>query len=249
MALIDNLVAYCKMDETSWTSVVNDVGTNMIAVWSSATPLWKINYWRYFDWVSDYISPTFSLFPSWTTRTLNLWIQPIDLFWNPSSQTIYKAHNWNGSSNLYSCVIAIRPTGEFDALVYNWTTNTQAKTATWIIQTGVWQMITIIVKPNSKAKLYYNWVRLLNATFQIDDTFSPTRLAPTAYRIGRDSRDADNEFYWRMDELYLSSDEKSDAEILQLYNSGYGLQYPFILPPISWKNMIMTETLLRNYRR
>jgi hypothetical protein len=226
MALTDNIVAYYKCDETSWTNLNDEVSTNDWTLTSASFTSWgKINYWlsisNWFDARTQYVSlPTAvdsnnMTISFWTSRTAS------------SSQRYMLPYSYESVWQLWT-----RLTFGTSSTNYNhvqlalWSNTTAVVTASSVLlRNWTWQFWTITKSLSGSTRtieLFLNWVSQWSNSAN-STNYTPTWKYPTLWANA-------SGWWWyagKIDEVWIWSRVLSSSEITALYNSWNGLQYPF----------------------
>lgn len=236
MALTDNLVAYYKLNETTWTTAYDSVWTKNLALnWNITWTSWVIDNcasfnqnWNYMLWTT----PMSSLvsFSNWFTFSCIL----KDVAAQSGSWTgagIFKA-SWNTTSNQVKLFYGTSSQSWPDYKLYfewlNWTPTTVVDNRTSIAWT--WPLFIVLVITSTTLKLYQNWTLVHHQTwFSWNNTIATTWWL----LIWWDNYDSISGRYllWKIDEIGLWNRPLTSAEVTTLYNSWNWLTYPFTTTP------------------
>lgn len=217
MALIDNLVTYYKLDEAAG-AVLDSHGTNDGTNYG-ATPnvAGKINTCYDFDGYNDYIDTEF--IP--TTNSPMTWA-----FWiNPGTMTTTKRimSSTTGGNEVGGLQFQFDATNKIRVVSGDGTGASIFGVSTTTITTGNWFFV-VFTFDGSTSKLYVN-----DGAAELSDTWTPQASA-TELDFGRRAGGSvlTTHYYdGKIDEVGIWSRAITDAEVLELYNSGSGLAYPF----------------------
>lgn len=224
MALIDNLISYWKLDESSWNAA-DSVGSNTLTNSNITYTTWKINNCAVFNWsTSKLYSSTTAIVWTWA-NTVNFWV---NITTNPTAwnrQILYWLFDGIGSwkynmSKIYynneSWTLILRGANSNDA-TYQWNI-TQNLQWSWfmVTQTTTWL--------NWTNKFYINWTAG-GSTWSIWNKSIDSSLWSWVFWLW-----VNNTTNWvdgKIDEVWIWDRELSASEISQLYNSWNWLAYPF----------------------
>lgn len=215
MALIDNLIAYYKLDGNSNDSVASNDGTDTDVSYVAG----KINQAADFNGSSSKIVLGTTGLPSGTSdRTISAWINPDNLtefgvIFAYGTASSGAGFQWGFDSSTDKLIV-----GRYGA-------NASAASSTGIT-TDTLQHVAVKYAHGVGLTYYLNG--------QPDGTASISSVNTnlTYARIGKaipdwDAADGAYLFDGIIDELGVWDRALSDEEILELYNSGDGLSYPF----------------------
>jgi len=218
MALIDNMIAYWKMDETSGTRVDSHTNgldlTDNNTVGSEAGVIGNAGYYQSGN--SEYLSHAGDalLRPS-PTFTLQMWVR-LD-----SASNTYRvfAHNQG-----FFVSFGRRGTGTIE--LYNTNDSVGAYTGN-VTGTG-YQHVVVVYDGNGatdadKVKIYRNGT---SQSLTFDAAFASSIAYGGVLNIGRWNVFG-GYFDGGCDEVGYWSDAKSSSDVTSLYNGGAGLAYPF----------------------
>ena len=224
MALSDNLVAYYKLDETSWTSITDSV-TSWTGTLTNATQnSWgKIWYCTSFWWQWYYATcPTISDHIWWgNTMSVNAWVYRAD-------NNVFRSICWERQQSWdYYLNFLISSNNDDNKLIFQtyWQNNWWWVACCSIntIPQNTRTMITWTYD-GSKMRVYINWAYENEA----NQTVTLYNNTWSNLMIGRNSWPASQQDWnWRIDEVWVRSRCLSATEISTLYNSWSGNQYPF----------------------
>ena len=213
MALIDNLIAYYKLDGNSNDSVASNDGTDTDVSYVAG----KINQAADFNGSSSKIVLGTTGLPSGTSdRTISAWINPTSLtnygvIFAYGTASANQGFQWGLDGTTDKITV-----GKFGA---------GSPPSNTGLTTGSLQFVGVKLESN-QITYYYNG--------QPDgvQALAGVNTALTYARIGKaipnwDAADGAYLFDGIIDELGVWSRALSDAEILELYNSNSGLSYPF----------------------
>ena len=225
MSLTTWIVSYWKLDENSWTTAFDSVGSTDWTLEGSAWfTAWKIN-----SWVQ---SPD-----STNNAYVNLWTHPV-LSWN-FSVSIWVKKTWSNSIRWYPYFAW---GNNFDNF-FSFTTNSsndywiRIRTSTTLDQTlissiNTWQWYHLVATRDwNNLKWYVDWNLNINVTNSI---VWVTLSNQQFYFLWHKSFSDNQNFIWVIDEVWVWNKVLTQAEITELYNSWNGLQYPFDTQKPAW---------------
>jgi hypothetical protein len=222
MALIDNCVAAYKLDETSWTSIHDEVSSsNWTLTNATQNSWWKLNYCTYFDGSGDYgTCPSISSNIAATNRvSVNVWVYRSDN--NYRMIMIERQQSWSHYLNFQ---LSKETNNKIEFATY-WANNTwwALVTSNNTIPLNTRAMVTA-THDGSKIRVYINGTYENEAT----QTNALTSISSSNLMLWRNTPTASSQdFNGRLDEATVWSKTLSQAEITELYNSWSWLQYPF----------------------
>jgi trimeric autotransporter adhesin len=203
--LWDGLLAYYTADNTPNDSLGNYDGT---LVNGATYGTGKINQGFSFDGVNDYFQATAPSHNYSLPTTYNIWVYPFDLL-----------------GQQFFIYLPQSTTGPGVGMLANKITFTAGSvnaraTSTAIINSNVWQMITVVFKGNSfgtnNVDFYLNGVYNDSKTLNVNTLNNYTIL-----NIG-----GSQFFNGVLDEVGIWNRVLTSTEVTELYNSGVGKQYP-----------------------
>lgn len=218
--LITSILAYYKLDGSNVESVSNISMSEANITYSTGNG--KINQGAGFNGASSYIKSNSSItLSAYSALTVNLWVK----YTTASTQVIFETSpNFNSNRG----VIIITISGKISVGVSNGSGGYNIRASSTSINTGSWFMITAVINladPNN-----YNQVLLfVNGVFEGVLSFTTLQTGLfTNQPINIGARaGASDWFSGAIDEIGMWSRSLSQSEILSLYNSGSGIQYPF----------------------
>lgn len=232
MSLLDNLISYWKCDENAGaTSLVDSVGGNNLSKNGSATfGVGKINngtdlesgtsdFWSIANALQSGLGITGAF-------SISAWIK---LETVGSSTIVGKFSDATGESYLFY----VTSDGKLRLLVSVSGTDSDErfKTSSGSLSTGVWVHVVATFDPSASMKLYINGT---------EDTGTQSGSVPASFAsntqpvtVGANSGGTPRYFDGMIDEVGIWSRALSSGEVLELYNSGNGLQYPFVPPVVA----------------
>ncbi|HNV61388.1 MAG TPA: LamG domain-containing protein [Candidatus Cloacimonas acidaminovorans] len=237
MALVDNIVAYYKLDESSGNAS-DSVGSVTLTNNNTTTySTGKINNGAVFNGSDQSLSATASLVAdSWT---ISFWVKPDDS--DISNQTMFAYRPSSGTANIIGiegfssmtvrCIL-------FDSSSFAYKDYRTSLTLTQ----NAWNHFAITWN-DSSISLYVNGSLDNSVTKAKDGSIAQTNTS-RILRLGAET--ASSNFYdGSMDEVGIWSRALTSTEITELYNSGNGLQYPFTVSAgnikkingIAWANV------------
>jgi len=213
MALADNIVAYWKCDESSGNAA-DSVGSNTLTNTNTATfGTGKINNGMILNGSNQYFTTgTTSLMQDYSGLTMAAWV-------NTDVLNNYRRFISKTNSSNYNQFLRMTNGNKFELAVT--AAAERGVTGSTTISTGVWYYVAGTYD-GSVGRLYVNGS--LEGT--TSSTSGNTRNESNAVEIGREGSGGE---YWdgKVDEIGIWSRALSGSEILELYNGGNGLQYPF----------------------
>ena len=213
--VIDNLVAYYKMDGNSNDAVGSNDGTVNGATYTASG---KINGAYSFDGSNDKItvpSGVYSLFSGTKSYTLNIWVYINSL----NTYCLFFCSPGASYSGLYKTVALQVSNNKFRFFRCNGSSQ-DVLSDFGSISTSSWCMVTITYD-GSTIKGY------VNKTLEGSLSSSLTATTPTFGNIGVWPESGSN-YYWlngKIDEVGIWSRALTSGEITKLYNNGNGLTY------------------------
>lgn len=225
MALVDNLVAYYKLDESSGNPA--DSSGNSYSLTNTGTATFgagKINNGTILNGSSQYHDTTQAAFNITGSFSINAWIK-LD-----TSATQDIISNVVTDSNTYGPLYKISTDSSSVIKAQTWASSgsfldiSSGVTAS----TGTWYMVTFVKAADDDWRLYVN--AGTPATSSSSRTLSVT--GKDGFRIGAGegtvgSRVPSSFFDGMVDECAVWTRALTGTEITELYNSGNGSQYPF----------------------
>jgi len=222
MAIADNLVAYYKFDDNSYT---DSLGNFDLTNSNTTDTTGKIDDARAFSEASTqylYRNSTTDLNPNNGSYSYNCWIYVAALADFAAYHTVFNKGGIDGTTGL-ECItdadatkgrIAFGKPGGWVRLTttYDWTT-------------GEWQMLTF-TWDGTTSKIYRNGTLITGGTSNSGAYADTTHN----FEIGKNYQGtANSRKYWngKIDEFGYWTKALTQEEITSLYNSGNGLAYPF----------------------
>lgn len=211
MALTDNLVAYYKMDETSWTTMVNAVSpwtldwTITSVTVNQTGKIWKAYTFSDSQYVSLWNNFNYTYVDSFS---FSCWYKSTD---NTNEQYLI-AHAWGSVWQFQYWFETYQGTVSMSV----WT-NTNTSKGSWV-NDGNWHHL-VGTNNWSEARVYIDWVDKWTCT-RWTNTYSTS-----TYMWKR--VDWNWTIRWTMDEFWIWNKALSAAEVIALYNSWNWLTYPF----------------------
>jgi len=226
MAILDNIVAYWKLDESSGNaadSVSGYTATNTNVTYADA----KINNGAVYDTNNDYLSPGDAANLKFSgAHSLNAWINL-----GGANRALYDMVFFKGNDGVDFWCIALHWTGT-NTLRYAINANRANNAQTQLDCTAItvdsnWHMVTATYS-GTVMKVYWDGTEIgtKNATQSIDTTGS--------WYFG--NTNGGRSVNKKLDELGMWSRALSSTEVTALYNSGNGIQYPFAVGPANLKS-------------
>jgi sulfur relay (sulfurtransferase) DsrC/TusE family protein len=211
MALIDDLISYYKLDETSGAVIDStdngNNGTNVGAIPNQEGIIGT----SYNFTENQYVDTNYTGNSTLNDEiTVSMWVYPMK---SEEIRTIFAKNVNAGDRNFELYVDSLKPlflTGGIESFL--WGSQT--------LDLNEWNMITITYsKSDEKAKMY------INGAFDNETTHSSSLTSNTnSYRIGNYNLGA---MSGKIDEVGIWSRALTSTEVSDLYNSGDGLAYPF----------------------
>lgn len=218
MALADNIVAYYKFQGNSNDSVNTANGTDTSMAYG--TSYGKIDKGARFDGSNSYI--TFTLAQPTSAYSLNFWIKH-DSVSNDANRGIWDSQNpGNTSTGVSFCYNANLDGSNTKRLraYHNNGSWSQTDDLGTTLEGSSMVMVTL-TWDGSRLKFY------TNASLVKDNAYSTAITNWGTVRVG--NRTTSNQYLGaNVDEYGVWSRALSSTEITTLYNSGNGLQYPFV---------------------
>lgn len=220
MALIDNLVAYYKLDSNSndsfWTN--NWVDTSM--TYTSG----KINNCGSFNWTTSKIVSSNNSWFTWDALfSMSAWVN-VSTLWSSNTYSILNIGTVSGTPPNNMSVVVSWETF-FGSIAFLWNGST-VWIANWLVSTSTWHHICVTKTTwniSTWVKIYLNWsLQTLTKSyipqqFNIsNDVITIGQYDGTSYKMN-----------WLIDELWIWNKVLTASEVTELYNSWNGLSYPF----------------------
>jgi len=207
MALIDSILAYWKFEGNSDDSVGVNNGTDVALLYSDVYG--KVNRGAHFNGVDSAVTlggPAFGL-----SGTISFWLKPDSL----SAGYVY-------DTSLGHRFLIYNSNTDLGYLIF-WLGNATVNgfDRAFPISVGVYQMVSITWS-GSTIIIYKNGVQVGVYTRLLDITIPSVMWFGRRY-TGWGFLDGD------LDEFGIWSRVLSPVELLQIYNSGYGFTYPFLV--------------------
>jgi hypothetical protein len=220
MALSDNLVAYYKLDETSGTTAYDALGNyNGTNNGATVNQSGKIGKAYSFDGTNDYVQiGDADLFDINNNNfSINLWINPSS--WTGTMGIVSKSVDIGSSKGWVLYRDSVSNKLEFRL------NDGSMKKATFTsssISSGSWKMISIVYSDtNGNVILYEDGSYVQTVSISAGD-------CRTTADITLGFADSWNAYFpGLIDEVGMWNRALSSTEVGELYNSGYGLTYPF----------------------
>ena len=222
MSLTDWLQAYYKLDEWSWTTAFDSVGSND---WTASTSnilwkTWKINNSAEFNSSNRNIT-----FPSWirnalqnTSFSVSAWIKPNSTWENWTWRIC--AWRSNSPASPWFIFFSDWTSSIWWQVIINWNI-WEARGANNQILLNEWNFVVMTYDKSSWViKLYSWWNEIVYQT----KTNRANWVVFDTLRIWDDIFDA-RAFDWKIDEVWIWNRVLTQAEITELYNNWDGLQY------------------------
>jgi hypothetical protein len=213
-SLTDGLISYWKFDENTGTNASDSVGSNHGTITGATWTTGKINYGLSFDGTNDYLSvldsPSFDnnkslVYGGWFNQT--------------SNKNVRILSNQGANNPMWSIAIV---SDKVVCYLRDASGNIIAPTSTSTITDNTWNM-AYCVADGTTLKLYFNGVNEANASMS---TLSNNVNPINNLDIGR--LYTGEYFNGLIDEVAIWINKSlSNEQILQIYNAGAGLQYPF----------------------
>lgn len=207
MAIIDNLVAYWKLDETSGTNINDEVGTNDGTIQGNVTvnQTGKLGKCVLIDANTEYISLA-STITYGSSVSYAFWIYPTS---RADDRLILSFGNG------YQSRIFLTATNGYVRVETN--TNGQEFYFATAPSLNAWSHVVLTRSANGAGIKYY-----LNGSY-IDEATVTTPADLSINQIGCNDRS----FVGNIDEVGIWNRILSSTEVTELYNNGDGLPYPF----------------------
>lgn len=226
MALVDSLVAYYKLDESSGNAS-DSFGGNTGTVTNITYSAGKINNCAVFNGTSSDISVpvgVYSLFDGTKSWTISAWVYPTNLTGN---HTIFRNSSGDANNGFNSGVSFFSSASNINILRANGGSSVaNQSTATLTINT--WNYVTATYD-GTNVSLY------INAGTPFTQANAISGVTAVLGRFGRWVELSTSYYWWagNIDETAFYNRALTSTEVSQLYNSGAGLQYgqgAFTLP-------------------
>jgi len=225
--LLNNLVSYWKLDESSGNALDAHGSNDGIVTGATQGASGKINTAYSFDG-NDYVNidGVVDDLASTTTGTWSAWVKPVDA--TPSPVEYYISF---GDTNANEAIaIHPKPTGELKGIIVDaGTTDWALETDSVVFSDNTWTHIAI-VQNGTEPVLYVDGVAVAQTfTTSNDKTSWLNQLGGLDNgRIGNlnfNSNGEKNHFNGTIDEVGIWSRALTGDDITTLYNSGSGLSY------------------------
>lgn len=237
MALIDNIFAYWKLDESSGNAAdATGNGRTMVNVGSIGYGPGIINNGAIFvNDASKYLNDTSDNFsPGSSVFSINLWMKSssldVDRVYSMPPTTI-------GSRSFVD--LDVNSNGTIAAEIAwvsggNQGLGVTTPNVNWA--DGNWHMFTVVIDHStSKARItiYFDGVQQAQATHaSLDYNINVSLRSLIGATVNWSSGSVEGPFNGTIDEVgYWIGKALSSSEVTQLYNGGAGLQYPFTVDP------------------
>lgn len=219
--LIDNLRAYYKCDESSGNLLDAHGSFNLTDVNTVGSAAGKINGGRDFRLAQSeqFVSSVTTIDDIITNAyTISVWIKITAL-----GDYLTVLRNEAGLANS-GFALDITPTGNIRAFQHSGALD--ITTGATVLSTGVWHYVSAVYN-GATLKVYLNGVEDGSSLCTGNITNSPANL-----EVGGLNFEGSPLYHFNgvIDELGIWTRNLSVSELLQLYNSGNGLAYPFTVP-------------------
>lgn len=217
MALKDDIISYWKLDESSGNAD-DAVSTHDLTNANVTYNTGKINNGAVFNGSSAYFTASNNNWLPTTAFTISLWFKTStsnadrDLFISDQSFTTYTIRILNGGY-LFWRIIPLNNATTGNASIQ---VNTNYADGNWKHLVATWD--------GSNMKLYLNASQVGSTTAM---STTPVKFNTDDVEIGRYPSGVEY-FNGSLDEVGIWSRALSSTEVTALYNSGNGLQYPFV---------------------
>lgn len=239
MALIDNLVSYWKLDESSGTRADAHGSNDLTDVNTVAAATGIINDGADFESTNNEsltISDASQVGLDMTDdMSVSLWMK-IESF--PGSKQLAFWDKYKATANQRSVIFQVIGSSQvLECRVWSSTDGNSNSTTTNTLSAGTWYHIVVTYNASTGAiKIYIDGTEASYST----STTGASNIAQNTenIRIGARSYDTNiNPFDGIMDEYGVWNKVLSSAEVTELYNSGAGLAYPFSAGSSNIKSM------------
>jgi hypothetical protein len=219
--LLNNLVAYWKLDETSGTRVDSAGSNNLTDNNTVGSLTGKIgNAASFVGGNLEYLDNASPVITS-NVFTVSTWIYPTSYNGSDSGGIIYQG---DGNVNLGLHLSVIDFVSGTETLIFRYDqTGNFAVADNFSIDLNTWQHVVVTFNAGAVA-FYVNDVA--KGTNSLPGS-NPPLNRPFAIGYFYDKTQSSRFFNGRIDEVGIWSRVLTAAEITQLYNSGSGLTYPF----------------------
>ena len=214
MSLTTWLISYYKLDENSWTTAFDSVGSNDWTINGATWTTGKIGSWLSFDWVNDNVENNWLTWLN-NTVTVSLWTK-IGSSQNSNATYIFSGRWTNARFYLY--------VAEWDFNARFWS---GGNIQTWVPYNADQWYHYVWVADNWNYTVYLDWDIIDSWTYSgfigSWDNGSP--------RFGS----LITEFFnWEIDEVWIWNRVLTQVEVTELWNSWAWLQYPFTSESSAW---------------
>lgn len=218
MALIDNIRAYYKLEDTSDSAGANTLTNSGTVSFATAGKIG--NSAGTFNGVNQRLSRSDAMgFTSTSTNTYNLWVK-----FNAAGGYLFDAHTNSGASKRH---LLYNATDRINSYIN--ASDASVSTGAGSITTGTWYMLTLT--HNSGA-----YELFLNGVSKGTATVGGTGGAGNLFSAGNAADSFGAPMNGLVDEFGVWDRVLTGTEITALYNSGAGLQYPFTTTAIKTIN-------------
>lgn len=213
-SLTNGIVSYWKFDESSGSIAIDSLSKNNLTINGiTINQTGKINKGYFFNSGNTNANISSLIGTSNTNNfSFSFWINP-----NATSATYGLLGQRSGTGTFGTYIrnngrIAITVQGDSDRQSDN-----------SVITASTWQHITFVIKNGNTINVYKNGASVWNVT-----TGVATQLnTAIGLGVGSGQVGAGDTYFGFMDEVAIWNRSLSQAEIITLYNSGVGVQYPF----------------------
>lgn len=221
MALIDNLLAYYKCDETEGTVVTDSTGSyNAINNNCTINQTGLIN--TSYNLTGSPANISGAVVVPYDDISINLWMNPDEMV---AGDRLYACRSSTNSSPIFNFLIL---NGSSISLLLRSNTGTgilQVLDTGGFIGTGSWFMSTVNHQASTGSCFIYVNGSQVGVGKYTGGSFSQVNRASFGKRM--DGNPTDSYYHGKLDEIGVWNKVLTPLEIQELYNSGAGLAYPF----------------------
>jgi len=231
MALTDNILAYWKLDESSWNatdSVWTNTGVNTgtVTYWTG-----KINNWLTPDWGDKYLDCGATGELNTIEMSWSMWIKTL-----VTTEQYIITNSWNNTADRrFMCTWL---TGANKFFAYAAGKSVPNVLSSWNVCDWNWHHLVCTVS-STQIILYIDWVW----ETPVSSTGNITTWAQTTLIASRNPANLYPNFNGSIDEVWIWSRALSAAEVTQLYNGGAWLTYPFVSTNIKSANGVLKNNI------
>jgi hypothetical protein len=251
MALVDGLVSYWKLDETSGSTAYDSLGVNNGTIYGAIPTTGKINGAYNFDGVNDYInSGSDSSLDNLPAITLSAWIYPITEGEGGLGYILEKSGGDTSGFRFRTQNVGGSQPREIAFRVDYSTTDMYRYSNNNMINLNEWNYVVVTWDGSSSYSNIHIYVNGEEVTYRLNSDGVGTRVSDSSNSlIIGNSADTSSTFKGSIDEVGIWNRALSSDEIIKLYNEGIGLTYPFVteFPIFVEDNLNLIDISNQNY--